>query len=452
MKRRSFLFCLPAAAADWPSFRGDGTSISTATDLPRDWAPDKNIAWSADIPGAGQSCPVVWKDQVFVTSTSGRQKEDLYLNAYDVKTGSQVWSKRLASPQAAATGLRTPPVSPSPSSGAGALISKAPAALGVPALPSSAAASVGAAYASPTPFAEAGRVFALFETGQLGAFDERGNVLWQRSLSALYGPWTGKHGVATSLRRTQDAVIVFVAQSDKSFLLAADPETGKTDWKVDRPQPAETWSTPVVVYAWQREIIVLCAGGAVEGYSTYDGKLLWRKEGISGTRFVSPIPAGENRVLIASSERGSNLLLRINPPGREPDIVWKSQNVTTGFSSPLIYDGVAYFVSAPGALFALDLETGKELFSDRLSGEHWASPIAWKNRICFFALDGTTTIIESGRKLVKIATNKIPGNGPVYGVAAADDALYFRMPGRLVRVGIPVPPKPKLWTPPKKQS
>ena len=404
MKRRAFLFSLPALAADWPSFRGDGSSISDAKELPREWAPDKNIAWSADVPGKGESAPVLWKDRIFVTSASGG---NLLVSAYDTKTGSQVWSRQLAS---------------SPGMTVGAF---------------------------PTPLAEAGRMFALFDSGDVAAFDDSGNVLWQRSLSARYGPWTGKRGVATSLRRTKDAVIVFVSQRDMSFLLAADPETGKTDWKVDRPQPAESWSTPAVLTAWQREIIVLCAGGAVEGYSTQDGKLLWRKDGIPGTLRPSPLPAGENRVLIASSERGSNLLLRINPPGREPDILWRAENIASGHSSPLVYDGVAYFISPPGALFALDVETGKALFTERLPAEQGASPVAWRDRIYFFGLDGTTAVMAAGRKPARIAVNKIPGSDPVHGVAAADDALYFRTPSRLIRVGIPAAPKPKLWTPPK---
>ena len=65
------LACLPAVAlsADSPGFRGPGGSgVSTETGLPITWGPDKSVAWKVQVPGYGWSSPVVWGDNVFVTT------------------------------------------------------------------------------------------------------------------------------------------------------------------------------------------------------------------------------------------------------------------------------------------------------------------------------------------------------------------------------------------------
>ena len=38
------------------------------TALPTHWSTTTNVAWKADVPGRGWSSPIVWRDQVFVTS------------------------------------------------------------------------------------------------------------------------------------------------------------------------------------------------------------------------------------------------------------------------------------------------------------------------------------------------------------------------------------------------
>ena len=70
--------CAAVSAAPgetWPAFRGTGNSVSDAADLPLKWSDDTGIAWQTDLPGYGQSSPVVWRDRVFVTSALGDNKE-----------------------------------------------------------------------------------------------------------------------------------------------------------------------------------------------------------------------------------------------------------------------------------------------------------------------------------------------------------------------------------------
>ncbi len=59
-------------AAWWPRWRGPaGNGLSDAKRIPTEWAADKHVAWSVDLPGLGNSSPSVWADKIFLTSTLG---------------------------------------------------------------------------------------------------------------------------------------------------------------------------------------------------------------------------------------------------------------------------------------------------------------------------------------------------------------------------------------------
>ena len=76
-----------STAADWPGFRGTGDGLTAAKNLPTEWSDTKSIGWKLDLPGYGQSAPVVWKDLVYVTAVSGEMREKGYVVAVDAKTG-----------------------------------------------------------------------------------------------------------------------------------------------------------------------------------------------------------------------------------------------------------------------------------------------------------------------------------------------------------------------------
>src|SRR5262249_34701101 len=54
----------------WPGWRGDGSGVSSETDLPQTWSARANQLWIAAIPGEGLSSPIVWQDRVFVTTAA----------------------------------------------------------------------------------------------------------------------------------------------------------------------------------------------------------------------------------------------------------------------------------------------------------------------------------------------------------------------------------------------
>ena len=62
----------PAPDSTWPQFRGPaGRAVSTVSTLPASWSTTMNVAWRVDVPGLAWSSPIVWGDQVIVTSAVG---------------------------------------------------------------------------------------------------------------------------------------------------------------------------------------------------------------------------------------------------------------------------------------------------------------------------------------------------------------------------------------------
>src|SRR5205809_1061709 len=56
---------------NWPQWRGpEGNGVSHAVNLPVTWGPDKNIAWKTPLPSWSGGTPVIWGNNVFVTSAS----------------------------------------------------------------------------------------------------------------------------------------------------------------------------------------------------------------------------------------------------------------------------------------------------------------------------------------------------------------------------------------------
>lgn len=392
------LFCVWLAAAPgdrWPGFRGDGTSVSQAAQLPVTWSDTENLAWSIDLQGYGQSSPVVWGPTAFVSSTAGDEKDRLIVTACDIATGKVRWQQEFA-------GTQKVKVSDYVSRGA------------------------------PTPVVDAERVYVFFESGDLLALTHGGELVWKRSLVEEYGEFLGNHGVGASLAATQDSLIVLVDHSGPSYLLAVEKATGKNRWKVDR-EPKVSWSSPVVTQQNDQASVLVSSNGTVDSYDAATGKRQWWVTGIDGNTVASPTPLS-SLVIIGSSKVNENLAIETSGTGdvTETAIRWRTGEATSSFGSPLIVDGMVYFVNRAGVLFALDLQTGEKLFTERLPDSCWASPIAADGRIYCFTTRGNAVVLSQGRTPERLSENSLTIDGRVYGVAAVDGRFLVRTGNRLL--------------------
>ena len=57
-------------AQDWVSWRGPADDGMTRGDAPVAWSDQENVVWKVPIVGRGLSSPVVWGNQIFVTTAA----------------------------------------------------------------------------------------------------------------------------------------------------------------------------------------------------------------------------------------------------------------------------------------------------------------------------------------------------------------------------------------------
>ncbi|MEW6129639.1 MAG: PQQ-binding-like beta-propeller repeat protein [Acidobacteriota bacterium] len=394
-----FLLLTPLTSESrWTAFRGTGDSHSTARNLPLEWSDKKNLAWSVNLTGYGQSSPVVWGNKIFLTSTQGENKERLFVSCFYLKSGKKLWEKK----QAATYTMKDANT-----------VSKA----------------------APTPAVDERRVYAFFESGDLFAFDHKGELLWQRKLAGEYGAYKTNHGLGSSLALTEQAVIVFVVHQGHSYLLAVDKKSGRNLWMTDLAEGGG-WTSPIIASHQGSAQILISVNGRVAAFEAATGRELWSVKGLKGNNIPSP-SIGDDLVVIGSSDKGSNLAIQLGGAGdvSETRVRWRAKEATSSFCSPLVYKGLVYFVNKVGAVFCLDLKTGEQLWQTRIESDCWASPLAAGDHIYFFTVEGVTEVFRAGTSPERIARNELSLNGGrIYGIAAVDSALLIRCGRRLIKL------------------
>ncbi len=430
----------------WAGFRNDGSGHTAAANLPLKWSPTEGVAWRVSTPGYGQSAPVVWKGNVYLTSVEGEQKETLHVLCYAADTGKAMWAKKFDATQ---KGKNNPMMS----------------------------------RAAGTPVADADGVYALFESGDLFALNHKGELRWERHFAKELGELKNNHGMGSSPAQTDKSVIVLLDHQGPSKLLAVSKATGKDDWAEDR-DPRSSWTSPVVVGG----TVVVSSGGAVTGYAADTGKKQWELAGLVGNTIPSAAVAGDAIIVAAGENRQkpdadatskSNCKLTLG--GKDGyAVAWRAKKLAAGTASPVAHAGHVYFADKGGYVICLDEKTGDEKFRERLDNQAWATPIAAGGFVYFFGKDGTTTVLKTGADYEVAATNKLwseedakkgkeeakkkaeatlpkppeggkgPGGGPplpkeeleatrysavgdvVYGAAAVDGAFFVRTGTELV--------------------
>ncbi|WP_162661737.1 outer membrane protein assembly factor BamB family protein [Tuwongella immobilis] len=423
------LFGSVAVAADWPGFRGTGDSVATGQ-YPTKWTATEGIAWTVNLPGYGQSAPVIWGGTVYVTAVDGAQREKGFVLALDAKTGKEQWRHALEPTQKAKW-------------------------------------SETVSRAAPTPCADADGVYCFFEGGNLLALTHAGKVRWERSLVRDYGEFQGGHGVGSSPAQTADTLFILIDDRGPSYLLAVEKQTGKTRWKTDR-EARGGWSSPVVATRNGKPEIIASSAGTIIGYAADSGKPLWKLDNVVGNTIPSASVSGDRILFGGGTSRskdappmgakGNGCLRLIDADGKPGyESVWSAKLGISNYATPLAYQQVAYFVNQVGIVTAHDLQSGQELFAERIDGPCWASMIGAGDYVYFFGKDGTTSVLKAGKEFEQIASNPLwaakskpksagnesrPGAGSeygagetVYGVAAADGAFFVRTGTRLFRIG-----------------
>lgn len=399
-------FAAGAAAANWPGFRGpDATGVpQNETGLPSSWSATENVAWKSVIGGSGWSCPVVWGDNIFITSARGAsltdtprggfyegavespKPDDEYLwNAHclDLGSGEAIWTKELHR--------------------------------GVP--------RVGRhrknTYASETAVTDGEHVY--MHVGDLSTWclDFRGNVVWSKAWQPVRTRWG--YGTASSPALHEGRLYIVNDSEDQSYLVALDKESGREIWRADREEPT-TWSTPFVWNSGERTEIVTLGREKVRSYDL-DGKVLWELSGLSSLAIPTPFASGGLLYVTSGYHNSPERPIFAIRPGASGDItlaegetsndyiVWSVPQGGPYHPSGLVYRGLYYTLYDRGFLTCHDARTGEEVYGkqriDRDTVNFTASPWAYDGKVFCLDESGTTYVVEAGPTYKLLGTNDL---------------------------------------------
>ena len=424
------LASLAATASEWPGFRGSQAAGVAADDpaLPDRWSATENVVWRVDVPGLGWSSPVVWGDQIFLTtvvSTGAEEapKPGFYLGdwaaskaphrwmvyAFDVATGKVRWQRQVSD---------AAPTRPK---------------------------HLKNSYASETPVTDGERVYVYFGDLGLFAFTMDGEPVW----SARMGPFPTRNNWGTGASPVLHGNRVYVVNDNdgQSFLAAFDTRTGAEVWRVNREE-GTNWATPFVWEHERRTEIVTPGSDRVRSYDV-NGKLLWELTGMSTISI--PTPFSSHGFLFLSSGYIADPLRPVYAirPGASGDISLRDGQSSNDFiawslptgapynPSPLVYRDAYYTLFDRGFFTSHDARTGKEIYGrQRITAQasgFTASPWAYNGRIFAMSEEGDTYVIQAGPEFQLLGTNPL-GEMTLATPAIASGSLFIRTASKLYRI------------------
>jgi outer membrane protein assembly factor BamB len=397
------ILSLTAAAQNWPSFRGPSASgIADEQNLPVSWDASQGtgIRWKASIPGLAHSSPIVWRDQVFVTTAiSSRPNASFKRGLY----GEGDASDDLTAQQWKLICLARKD---------GKIVWERTAYEGTP----KEKRHMKATYANSTPATDGEVVIALFGSQGLYAYDLAGKLLWKRDLGHLnvgaYDLPDYEWGTASSPILYRETVIVQCDQQKGSFLEALDRKSGRTVWRTERDE-LPSWGTPAIYPGKTRTELITNGANFVRGYDPATGKELWRLGGSSKITAPTPVYSGD-LIVVASGRRPEAPIFAIRAgasgdiTGQSKWVAWQKEQRGPYMPTPLIYNGYLYILGNAGIFDCYDLTTGKEIYRERLPHQgsgFSASPVASDGKIYLPSEDGDIFVVKAGPRFELLKRN-----------------------------------------------
>lgn len=421
---------LALAADNWPQFRGPtGDGQSTAKGLPLKWSETESVKWKTPIHDKGWSSPVIWGDQIWLTTATSNGTA-LFVLTLDKNSGKVIRDVKLFDAEQPELWMKYN------------------------------------SYASPTPVIEEGRVYVTFGEAGTACLDTKtGAKLWERrDLKCNHFRGAGSSPILHG-----NLLILHFDGAEEQFIVAMDKQTGKDVWRVKRSTDyrdlgpdgkpkiggdlRKAYGTPQVATIEGKPVLLSNGAKAHYGYDPLTGKELWQVENqpfhSSGAR-----PIYAHGLIYFSAGFSKGHFYAIKPP---PASAWKAGNIldasTDGDAvagkpqlawrlikgvpetpSPIVQGDLLILVDNGGIASAVEATTGKIVWSERLGLKAvYGSPISAEGRVYAFDREGKGVAFSAGREFKLLGEGKLDGSIEAAPIAVGK-ALYVRTAKALYRL------------------
>ncbi|MCK5135925.1 MAG: PQQ-binding-like beta-propeller repeat protein [Bacteroidales bacterium] len=374
------------------TFRGYlGQGVSFHKNIPVQWngTSGENIKWKVAFSRPGYNSPVIWGDKLFI---SGGDSQARVVACYNRHTGQLLWESE---------------------------VKDIP---GSPASPPRVTDDTG--LAAPTMSVDGHRVYAIFATGDIIAFDLEGKKVWGRNL----GVPNNHYGHSSSLLVWENRVVVQYDTNTKGRMLALSTVTGETLWDVDRSVHI-SWASPTLIELDGKMQVVTSSDPYVSGYDLETGAELWKVEAMMGE--VAPSIAFDDGVVFATNEYAR--LIAVKPePGA--GFIWEDDEYLAEVASPVAYKGLLYIATSYGVLVCYDAKTGEKYWEKEFNEGFYSSPMIADGNLYIIDMGGITHILKADKTGTIIGEPEL-GEGGFALPAFADGVIYLRGTEHLYCIG-----------------
>jgi outer membrane protein assembly factor BamB len=415
-----------AAGANWPAWRGPtGQGFCDEMNVPLKWSKTENVKWKVPLADQGNSTPVIWGSNIFLTQANkgGSIRSLLCLSRAD---GKLIWQKDVMYPGKEQNWNES-------------------------------------WYANASPAVDGERVIVSFASAGMYCYDFDGKELWKRT---DLGNWQHAFGNGSSPVLYGDLCILWVGpnahpdaddqdkqpakdkdgkkvkgphrKGPRNVLLAVDKKTGKTVWETDEKHGS--WSTPLIVKVNGQDQLILGFGpdaknvpdppeNFLKGYDPKTGKELWFCRGLNSFVYTSPL-YGNGVVVQMCGYGGSALAVKLGGAGDiTKDRLWLHPKNIQRVGSGMIIGDHVYMVDENGTPRCYELTTGKDVWAVEKrpgSGATWGSMVHAAGRLYVLMRNGETLVFKASPKYELITINSLPGAQTNSSIAISNGEIFIR--------------------------
>ena len=408
-------------------------------------AASEMLLWKTPVEGLGLSCPVIWNDQVFITTAvtegdAGELRTGLYGDVDSIEETQEYEFKLLCY-----------------SKTSGGLLWERTAHKAKPAVKRHAKSS----HANPTVVTDGDHVVAFFGSEGIYCYSKDGDLVWKKDLGYLDSGWfydkgyqwgfasspalhDGKLFVQCDIQTADDAK----QTPNGSFITCLDLKTGDEIWRTERDE-IPSWSTPLIHKFGDRTMVITNSTKSSRGYDSATGELIWSMKGNS--EIVVPTPnVAHDLIFVSSGYSPIRPIYAIKPDAKgdisleadqesNDNVAWSRKSGGPYMPSPIIYGDYLYTCANNGVLTCYVAKTGEQVYKKRLRAEggqlaFTASPLAGDGHLYFTAEDGRVLVVKAGPEYEIVAINEL--NESVLATPAiSEGAMFFRTQNSLIAVG-----------------
>jgi outer membrane protein assembly factor BamB len=197
--------------------------------------------------------------------------------------------------------------------------------------------------------------------GALCCYDaQTGKQLWRKDEFDNEVPM---FNVGSSPIIVDSVVVAQLGGEDNGGIVGYDLASGEEKWRWEEDYPA--YSSPVQMTIDGKKVVVAVTNENLVAIGASDGKTVWEIPYQQGSRYNTITPIVADDTLIVAGPGSGLTGLKITGEGDDSDAerVWRNDENSLQFSSPVLKDGLLFGLTSAGQLFCVNTQSGETAWS-----------------------------------------------------------------------------------------